>query len=178
MDEDTSSEEEAANDKKPDFEKPDPVERRESIDMPMFDSDKTNGEKASVKAGETGDKQETEDKAGETGDKQETEEPTENNTEDDDTKDASAAISDDLEMTDSDDDKDDKDKDDDKTVEEKKDVETSAKTGETENDDDDLIEIEDTDDYLLYLEDILRTIHRAYYDLDDQMKASSKPTNV
>lgn len=35
---------------------------------------------------------------------------------------------------------------------------------------DDLLDVEDTDDYLLYLEDILKTIHKAYYDLLDQMK--------
>ena len=32
--------------------------------------------------------------------------------------------------------------------------------------------MEDNDDYLLYLEDILRTVHKAYYDLHDQ---SSSP---
>lgn len=172
MDEDTSSEEEPTSDKKPECEKPDPIERRESIDMPMFDAGKTNGEKASDKAV---DKDAVADKADE--------EPTEVITEDDDTKEASAAISDDLEMTDSDDDK---DKDDDKTAEEsmeeeskdKKESSAKPKASEAENDDDDLVEIEDTDDYLLYLEDILRTIHRAYYDLDDQYKASAKPTNV
>lgn len=31
------------------------------------------------------------------------------------------------------------------------------------------VEVEDTDDYLLYLEDILKTVHKAYYDLYDQM---------
>jgi len=180
LDEDTSSEEEATSDKKSEFEKPDPVERRESIDMPLFDGGKSNGEKTKDEPGDkddvveskSGDKNDVVDKA--------IEEPTEVNTEDDDTKEASAAISDDLEMTDSDDDK---DKDDDKTaeeeVEDKDKKENSAKPSETsENDDDDLVEIEDTDDYLLYLEDILRTIHRAYYDLDDQYKASAKPTNV
>ena len=33
-------------------------------------------------------------------------------------------------------------------------------------------DLEDNDDYLLYLEDILRTVHKAYYDLHDQ---SSSP---
>ena len=33
-------------------------------------------------------------------------------------------------------------------------------------------DFEDNDDYLLYLEDILRTVHKAYYDLHDQ---SSSP---
>ena len=34
---------------------------------------------------------------------------------------------------------------------------------------DDLIKIEDNDDYLLHLEEILKNIHKAYYDLFDQM---------
>jgi RNA polymerase II subunit A-like phosphatase len=34
---------------------------------------------------------------------------------------------------------------------------------------DDLIEVEDNDDYLMYLEDILKTIHKAYYELYDQV---------
>ena len=34
------------------------------------------------------------------------------------------------------------------------------------------VDLEDNDDYLLYLEDILRTVHKAYYDLHDQ---SSSP---
>ena len=33
-----------------------------------------------------------------------------------------------------------------------------------------MVEVEDDDDYLLYLEVILRTIHTAYYDLYDQMR--------
>jgi RNA polymerase II subunit A-like phosphatase len=32
-----------------------------------------------------------------------------------------------------------------------------------------MVEVEDTDDYLLYLEDILKTIHKAYYELYDQV---------
>lgn len=32
-------------------------------------------------------------------------------------------------------------------------------------------DVEDDDDYLLYLEEILRTIHRAYYDIFDQLQA-------
>ena len=35
------------------------------------------------------------------------------------------------------------------------------------------VEIEDPDDYLLYLEDILKTVHKAYYDLYDQSKSDS-----
>ena len=35
-----------------------------------------------------------------------------------------------------------------------------------------VVDLEDNDDYLLYLEDILRTVHKAYYDLHDQ---SSSP---
>ena len=35
------------------------------------------------------------------------------------------------------------------------------------------VEIDDPDDYLLYLEDILKTVHKAYYDLYDQSKSDS-----
>ena len=41
---------------------------------------------------------------------------------------------------------------------------------------DDLIKIEDNDDYLLHLEEILKNIHKAYYDLFDQM-TSEQPKN-
>ncbi|XP_066995998.1 RNA polymerase II subunit A C-terminal domain phosphatase-like [Anabrus simplex] len=36
------------------------------------------------------------------------------------------------------------------------------------NDTDELVEVEDTDDYLLYLEEILKTIHHAFYELCDE----------
>ena len=36
------------------------------------------------------------------------------------------------------------------------------------------MEVEDTDDYLVYLEDILKTIHKAYYDLLEQMNEEGK----
>ena len=39
------------------------------------------------------------------------------------------------------------------------------------------IEVEDPDDYLLYLEDILKTVHKAYYDLYDQMKSDQPNSN-
>ena len=35
------------------------------------------------------------------------------------------------------------------------------------------VEIDDPDDYLLYLEDILKTVHKAYYDLYDQSKSDT-----
>ena len=41
---------------------------------------------------------------------------------------------------------------------------------------DDLIKFEDSDDYLLHLEEILKNIHKAYYDLFDQM-TSEQPKN-
>ncbi len=48
----------------------------------------------------------------------------------------------------------------------------------SKNDDDfedDLIEMEDNDDYLKYLQDILTTIHTAYYDLNEQSEEGNKP---
>ncbi|XP_023218409.1 RNA polymerase II subunit A C-terminal domain phosphatase-like [Centruroides sculpturatus] len=39
-----------------------------------------------------------------------------------------------------------------------------------------LADKEDSDDYLLHLEDILKIIHKAYYDMYDQMKAQGKNT--
>ena len=41
---------------------------------------------------------------------------------------------------------------------------------------DELIEWEDEDDYLLYLEDILHKVHTAFYELYDQMKTTDKQT--
>ena len=35
-------------------------------------------------------------------------------------------------------------------------------------------EVQDPDDYLVYLEDILKTVHKAYYDLYDQMSGDAK----
>lgn len=35
--------------------------------------------------------------------------------------------------------------------------------------DDDLVEVEDGDDYLMYLEEILKTVHKAFYDLYDEL---------
>ncbi|XP_040565077.1 RNA polymerase II subunit A C-terminal domain phosphatase [Lepeophtheirus salmonis] len=43
---------------------------------------------------------------------------------------------------------------------------------------DDLIEIEDHDDYLHHLEDILITIHKAYYDLFDQMDNNNESPDL
>lgn len=34
---------------------------------------------------------------------------------------------------------------------------------------DDLVEVEDGDDYLMYLEEILKTVHKAFYDLYDEL---------
>ena len=43
---------------------------------------------------------------------------------------------------------------------------------------DDLFDIEDTDDYLLYLEDTLKNIHSAYYKAYDQMKGNGKTPDL
>ena len=37
-----------------------------------------------------------------------------------------------------------------------------------------MVDPEDPDDYLLFLEDILKTLHKAFYDLYDQYKSDSK----
>ena len=50
--------------------------------------------------------------------------------------------------------------------------EDKPKDEESSKDKSRVVDLEDTDDYLLYLEDILRTVHKAYYDLHDQ---SSSP---
>ena len=39
-----------------------------------------------------------------------------------------------------------------------------------ESEEDDLVEVEDNDDYLLYLEPILKNIHKCFYDFYDQIK--------
>jgi len=41
-----------------------------------------------------------------------------------------------------------------------------------------LEEVEDPDDYLVYLEDILKTVHKAYYDLYDQMSGDRKEPDL
>ena len=38
----------------------------------------------------------------------------------------------------------------------------------------DMVDPEDPDDYLMFLEDILKTLHKAFYDLYDQYKSDSK----
>ena len=47
---------------------------------------------------------------------------------------------------------------------------SKEETPEADKGEEELVEVEDDDDYLLYLEVILRTIHTAYYDLYDQMR--------
>ena len=84
-------------------------------------------------------------------------------------------VSDDLEL--SDDDDDDSDKEDDAAA-------GSAKKDDGGGDDDDegsgssleddLEEVEDTDDYLHHLQDILSTVHKAYYELYDQILEERK----
>ena len=88
-------------------------------------------------------------------------------------------IEDDLELSDDDmeaDEQNDAAKDKAKEEEEGKKEEAEGKEGKKDQGkcEDDLLDVEDTDDYLLYLEDILKTIHKAYYDLLDQMKDEGK----
>jgi RNA polymerase II subunit A-like phosphatase len=47
---------------------------------------------------------------------------------------------------------------------------TDAGGGESKGGgEDDLVEVEDEDDYLVYLEEILKTVHKAFYDLYDEL---------
>lgn len=47
---------------------------------------------------------------------------------------------------------------------------TDAGGGESKGGgEDDLVEVEDGDDYLMYLEEILKTVHKAFYDLYDEL---------
>ncbi len=78
-------------------------------------------------------------------------------------------VSDDLELSDDDD---------------ESDVDETGKDGDKDEDgstassmEDDLEEVEDTDDYLHHLEDILKTIHKAYYELYDQVLEQKKKLN-
>ena len=52
------------------------------------------------------------------------------------------------------------------------DPDKSSEKGSSKDAEDDLIELEDHDDYLMYLEDILKTVHKAYYELYDQVAKS------
>ena len=51
---------------------------------------------------------------------------------------------------------------------------SKAEEPEANKGEEDLVEVEDDDDYLLYLEVILRTVHTAYYELYDQMRDKKK----
>ena len=130
-------------------------ERTDSIDMPMFDANSRdnhdNNDKVSDKNENVNSKEASEDVT----------EPTESTNE-------TKPISDDLAISDSDESNSKSravsDNDDSK---DSKSVQDITKSKE--------IEVEDPDDYLLYLEDILKTVHKAYYDLYDQMV--SRQTN-
>ena len=54
-----------------------------------------------------------------------------------------------------------------------KEVSSSDKDAKRD-DDDSKVDPEDPDDYLMFLEDILKTLHKAFYDLYDQYKSDSK----
>ena len=149
--------------------------RRESIDMPSFDSN--SRECADKKAGEIGDadgekKDKAREKKDDEGEKKveecekkddesekkdddnnvpDVEDASNNETE---TKEEEKMVVDDLEISDSDS----------SSGKISKNVSDAEDTSEKKEKDD----LEDQDDYLLYLEDILRTVHKAYYDLHDQ----------
>ena len=110
-------------------------ERKDSIDMPLMDSEKNEKENEKPDE-EMKEKQPKEDQ--------------ENN-----------QVNDDLEISDSDDSNS-------KSKVTPKDIKATEE--KTEN----KVEVDDPDDYLLYLEDILKTLHKAFYDLHDQYKLDSK----
>lgn len=56
--------------------------------------------------------------------------------------------------------------------------EQKTKEGIPETDNESLIEVEDTDDYLLYLEDILKNIHSEYYKEFDLIQNSDKCSGI
>jgi len=127
-------------------------ERTDSIDMPMFDSNSRDKHDNNDKVSDNNENVNAKEASGD---------PTESTNE-------AKPISDDLAISDSDESNSKSqnvsDNEDSKGGKSSQDV---TKTKE--------IEVEDPDDYLLYLEDILKTVHKAYYDLYDQMV--SKQTN-
>ena len=77
-----------------------------------------------------------------------------------------------------DEDKDSKNVNDDLEMSDSEDSNSRAKTlekpkDEKKTDSEEKIDVDDPDDYLLYLEDILKTVHKAFYDLYDQSKSDS-----
>jgi len=156
--ESSTSEEEKDDATKTDLIMTNKRERTDSIDMPLFDSnsrDNQDNDKVSDK-NENLDTKEASDDA---------KEPTKSTNE-------TKPISDDLAISDSDESnpksRNVSDNEESKTAKVSEDI-TKPKE----------IEVEDPDDYLLYLEDILKTVHKAYYDLYDQMvsKQPSVPAN-
>merc|ERR1719264_475402 len=157
--EDSSSEDEPQEESK--------VERRESIDMPSFDSnsrdrlDEDQNDRAQVKVPEfTSD---TSSSKTETKTDKHPVTPTDD-------------VSDDLEISDSDSSSGIKSREISDTEEVPQEKagksEDNVKREDSTKDKKRVVDVEDNDDYLLYLEDILRTVHKAYYDLHDQ---SSSP---
>lgn len=60
-------------------------------------------------------------------------------------------------------------------VQESKKEEKPDNTNDAKSKEDDLIEIEDPDDYLLHLEDILKRIHKVFYEEFDRMESGEVP---
>eukprot|EP00092_Neocalanus_flemingeri_P023037 GFUD01024971.1.p1 GENE.GFUD01024971.1~~GFUD01024971.1.p1 ORF type:complete len:799 (+),score=264.70 GFUD01024971.1:65-2461(+) len=126
-------------------------ERTDSIDMPLFDSNSRDNHDNNDKVSDTNENVNSKEASEEV----EVTEPTESTNE-------TKPISDDLAISDSDESnsksRNVSDNEDSKGVKSVQDITKSKE-----------IEVEDPDDYLLYLEDILKTVHKAYYDLNDQM---------
>jgi len=126
-------------------------ERTDSIDMPLFDNNSRDCHEAN--------KQESVHLISEEGIHK-----TQENAEET-SKSEEKPISDDLAISDSED----SNSKSHPVSESEEDSKASAKKSSDKNE----IEVEDPDDYLLYLEDILKTVHKAYYDLYDQFISKS-----
>ena len=142
----TSSEEESTDVQQPELRR----ERHESIDMPLFDSNSKDKSRENSKGLES-------EGEGKICDSKKAE---------------SSPISDDLEISDSDE-SNSKSKD---VSDQENSSQGKVQTESTVNKNE--VEVEDPDDYLLYLEDILKTIHKAYYDLYDQSSVPAPDLNT
>jgi len=136
--------------------------RRESIDMPVIDENSNQGKDAKVKTTDNGVDSASASKDGDKDTKDAVKE-TESVPKDGDkvVKDTVEDVNNDLEMSDSEDSRD--------CSAFKKDAEKKKVVSKDDDKERNLMDVEDPDDYLFYLEDILRTVHKAYYDLHDQM---------
>ena len=65
----------------------------------------------------------------------------------------------------------------DSTSESKQEADSSSKAGTIEDEYDEIIEWEDRDDYLLYLEEILKNVHKIFFDMYDELQQQQQKSN-